>query len=104
MRKLFEKYLDFSANENMYLKAKLDKCKTVEEAFELLAAEGWALSAKLVAQIRADKSNEKELEEAKEAKAKAEAEAQAIAAAEKAKAEAEAAKQKEAKINDKQFD
>lgn len=105
MLELFEKHLDFNFDSNIFLKAELAKCKDVEEGLDLLVANGWALSPKVVIALREDASKskdqlKKEADQAKEAQAKA----KLVADAEKAKAQREAEAQKQAKINDKSFD
>ena len=97
MLKLFEKYLDFSSAENVFLKEKIANCKTVEEGFEVLNKAGWNVNSSITISITEDsKKDEEEIVKETESKTVSEDKAKAKAVAEEVELKSKV--EKESKI------
>lgn len=67
MLELLQLHLDLSAPSSRHLHAKLKACVNVEDAFKVLADNGWYISPSLANRIREDKRNKSEIKAQKEA-------------------------------------
>lgn len=67
MLELLQLHLDLSAPSSRHLHAKLKACENVEDAFKVLADNGWFISPSLANRIREDRRNKTEIKAQKEA-------------------------------------
>lgn len=67
MLELLQLHLDLSAPSSRHLHAKLKACETVEDAFKVLADNGWFISPSLANRIREDKRSKADIKAQKEA-------------------------------------